>query len=89
MKWFTIMTHKECNKMIENNKELFKDLGGSIENLLSKTKLVHAQRVFNLDKNHRFILTQSDFQQAIEMLSKNRLQDEDQTTKEILSSLYV
>ena len=77
--------------MIENNKDLFKDLGGAIENLLSKTKLVHAQRVFNLDKKHRFILTQSDFQQAIDMLSKNKLQDdeEDQTTKEILSSLYV
>ena len=91
MEWFTTMTRKKCNKMIENNKELFKDLGGAIENLLSKTKLVHAQRVFNLDKKHRFILTHSDFQQAIDMLSKNKLQDdeEDQTTKEILSSLYV
>lgn len=91
MKWDTTMTPKKCKKMISENKELFEDLGGAIENLLSKTKLVHAQRVFNLDEKHRFILTYSDFQKAIEMLSKNRLKedDEDKTTKEILSSLYV
>jgi hypothetical protein len=91
MKWDTTMTQKKCKKIIEENKELFEDLGGAIENLLSKTKLVHAQRVFNLDAKHRFILTFSDFQKSIEMLSKNRLKedDEDKTTKEILSSLYV
>ena len=91
MKWDTTMSIKQCHKMIENNQKLFEDLGGSIENLLSKTKLVHAKRVFNLDDKHRFILTYADFKHAIEMLANNRLkddEDDDKMTKEIFSSMY-
>ena len=91
MKWETTMTPNKCHKMIQENKELFEDLGGAIENLLSKTKLIHAQRVFNLDEKHRFILTYSDFESAIKMISNNKLKDDkdDKATKEILSRLYV
>ena len=91
MKWETTMTQTECIAIIKDNKPLFVHLGGTIENLLTKTKLVHAKRVFNLDEKHRFILTHDDFIEAIKILKENQLQgdSDDKIPKELLHSLYV
>jgi stage V sporulation protein K len=72
MKW-ELGVDVDITKLIENNKDMFKSAGGDIETFLSKTKMVHARRVFNLDKKDKFILIQKDFENGIEIMKKYKL----------------
>ncbi len=57
-----------------NNKDLFKNSGGDIETFITKCKMVHSKRVFSLDNELKFILTEEDLTNAIKMLKDNRLE---------------
>ena len=85
--WETNISLKDIENLIKNDKDMFSHLGGDIENLLAKCKLVHARRVFGLDAKHRFILTMEDFKDAIEMMKENNMKDQDD--KFLLSHMYV
>ena len=85
--WETNISLKDIENLIKNDKDMFSYLGGDIENLLAKCKLVHARRVFGLDAKHRFILTMEDFKEAIEMMKENNMKDQDD--KFLLSHMYV
>ena len=63
--------------IISNEKDLFKHAGGSIENFISKCKMVHAKRVFSLEKEHKFIITIEDMKAALEMIKKQQVEDKD------------
>ena len=85
--WETNISLKDIENLIKNDKDMFSHLGGDIENLLAKCKLVHARRVFGLDAKHRFILTMEDFKDAIEMMKENNMKDQDD--KILISHMYV
>lgn len=73
MNWETKLEVKEINDIIKKNIELFKDAGGSMENLFSKIKLTHSKRVFGLPMDQKFIIKEEDIVGAIEMMRKNEL----------------
>lgn len=77
IKWNTNISKKDLTKLIEQNKDLFKHLGGDIENLVTKSKLIHAKRVFHLDEKHRFNLTKKDIIDSIELLKNNNLKEKE------------
>ena len=56
--------------IISKNKDVFKNAGGSCENLFSKIKLVHSKRIFGQNSNLKFKITEDDINNAIEMMSK-------------------
>ena len=56
------------------NKEFFKDFGGSIENIVSKIKLVHSKRVLGKDKAFKFKINLEDFENAIKIVKKTSVQ---------------
>lgn len=77
MKW-EIGTNKNTIKdIIEKNKECFNNAGGDIETFISKCKMVHAKRVFNLDKCHKFVFTKKDFEDGINMMLKYKIKETD------------
>ena len=57
-------------EVIKCNEEIFKNTGGSCENLFSKIKLTHSKRVFGLVNDVKFIITKDDFDKAIDMMKK-------------------
>jgi Holliday junction resolvasome RuvABC ATP-dependent DNA helicase subunit len=73
MKWETKLENKVITEIIKENKDLFKDAGGSMENLFSKIKLVHSKRVFGLTMEHKFIIVEEDVKGAIEMMKLNEM----------------
>jgi len=56
--------------MIIKEKDLFKDAGGSCENLFSKIKLAHSKRIFGKSSNLKFKISEEDINDAIEMMKK-------------------
>ena len=72
--------HPELNidylsNFFEINKEYFKNFGGSVETFISKAKMVHSKRVFHLNKEYKFILNKEDFNNSLEILKKNKLDE--------------
>ena len=67
--WETTVDKQQMENIIETNKSNFKNAGGDIENMLTKAKMVHAKRIFSLEKYHKFILTRDDFNNAIEFIN--------------------
>lgn len=56
--------------IIKNNPDHFKNYGGDIENFITKSKMMHAKRVFTLPKNKKYIFTKDDFNEGIKMVKK-------------------
>jgi SpoVK/Ycf46/Vps4 family AAA+-type ATPase len=79
--WSTDLTIQDFTQIIDKNKDLFKNFGGDIENLIGKSKLSHAKRVFSLDPSHKFIITIEDIEGAIEYMKNNKLKDIDKFDK--------
>ena len=75
MNWELSVSDNIITDIIEKNKEYFKNAGGDIEILISKCKMVHAKRVFTLDRKHKFILTKDDIQKGFEMMKKYRVKE--------------
>ena len=76
MNWETNLTEVNMEKIIKENKNMFENLGGDIDNFIAKCKLVHAKRIFGLSSKHRFILIEEDFQNAIEMMKENNIKND-------------
>lgn len=70
IKWELNVDKKDLMDIITSNLEFFKDGGGSCENLLTKLKIVHSQRVLGLEKSFRFKITLDDIKEAIKLVKK-------------------
>lgn len=79
MKWEIGTSENTITEIIEKNKEFFKNAGGDIETFISKCKMVHAKRVFNLEKCHKFIFTKQDLIEGFEMMKKYRVEEIDKS----------
>ena len=75
MNWELSVSDNIITDIIEKNKEYFKNAGGDIEILISKCKMVHAKRVFTLDRKNKFILTKDDIHKGFEMMKKYRVKE--------------
>ena len=71
-KWETSLEQEEVANVLKDNKKYFKNAGGDIETFLSKCKMVHAKRIIGLDKVHKFVLTQEDIDNGIELVKKHK-----------------
>lgn len=69
--WDVSISKQQIADIIKANKELFKYAGGDVETFITKCKMAHSRRVFNLDKEHKFILTKQDLLEGIEIVKKN------------------
>ena len=72
MKWKTSLDKKDICSILKNDIKLFNN-GGDIEIFISKCKMIHAKRVFTLDKDHKFILTKKDLEDTFTLFKKSRL----------------
>ena len=77
----------EIIKIIKDNKELFSNSGGDIENFYLSLNYV-MQRVFSLDKKYKLTLTRDFFLAAIEMMKENKLNKEDEFAKSHLPCIH-
>jgi len=73
MKWDIALEEKKITEIIRKEKDLFKDAGGSMENLFSKIKMTHSKRVFGLANDQKFHISEADILGAIEMMKKNEM----------------
>ena len=73
MKWKTCLDKNEIRDILKDDIKFFKHSGGDIEIFLSKCKMIHATRVFTLDKEHKFILTKDDFINTLVIFKKSKL----------------
>ena len=77
MNWKIEVNKENLIDMLKKEKHLFKSAGGDLEILLSKSKMVHAKRVFSLDKDKMFILTKTDVEQGLKLMNENKLKQEE------------
>lgn len=89
MNWHVSMDNKDIINVIKEEKKLFKHSGGSVEVFISKMKMVHAKRVFSLDKEHMFVFTKKDMTNAIELIKKNSLNKEEEDNDRFMYSMYM
>jgi hypothetical protein len=80
MNWKVHVNKEELIHIIKKEKQLFKFAGGDLEILLSKSKMVHAKRVFSLDKEYTSILTKTDFEEGIKLMKEHKLKEEKDST---------
>jgi len=73
-KWEFNIQRSKFIKLFDDNKDLFKNSGGDIETFITKCKMVHSKRVFSLDNEQKFILTEEDLENATKMLKDNKLE---------------
>lgn len=69
-------------EVLEKNKVSFGYAGGDIEVFLTKCKMVHAKRVFSLNKEHKFVITLEDLENGINMMNKFKEQVKDKSPPE-------
>lgn len=87
IKWELGIDVNGIKEVISKEKDLFKNAGRDMVNLVSKCKISHAKRVIGLDKEHKFVLTREDIVNGVEMMKKNvKFQD---TTTEPPYGMYV
>ena len=79
MNWIAGVDKKDIVSLLKKDMNCFKYTGGDIEIFLSKCKMIHAKRVFILDKEHKFILTKKDLEDTIVIFKKSKLKIEDDT----------
>ena len=70
--WDIDIKEKDLTNIIKENEDLFKNVGGDIENYITKAKMCHSKRVFSLSYKNKFIFTMKDFNNAIELIRKNK-----------------
>ena len=83
--WDTTISINDLALIIKENSTIFKNLGGSIENLITRSKMCHAKRVFALDECHKFIITVEDIKNAINQLKENDINEPD---NKVLNLMY-
>jgi SpoVK/Ycf46/Vps4 family AAA+-type ATPase len=75
IRWDLCVSREELINLIEENSKLFSSYGRDIINLISKSKIAHARRVFCLQQKHKFILTKEDILNGIKELEKHKKKD--------------
>jgi len=64
----------------------FKHYGRDIELFLSKTKIVHARRVFSLSDEHKTILSKQDLENGLKLFIKHSISSDN--SLDLIKHLY-
>lgn len=72
-----IFAHVFLTGLIKENEDLFVNAGGDVENFITQAKILHANRVFTMDQDVKFTLTEEDFQNAINVIRETRVKTEE------------
>jgi hypothetical protein len=75
--WSSVIEDKWLVEFFHKNKDMFKNAGGDVETFISKCKIFHSKRVFTLSKKEKYILNQSDVNEALAYWRKNYTVKED------------
>lgn len=73
-------------KTISNNKELFENSGGDIENLFTLCKIEHSKRSITLDIADRRKLNQTDIKNALKKMKSSKTKED---KSDVISSMYI
>jgi SpoVK/Ycf46/Vps4 family AAA+-type ATPase len=68
--WEFSFEEKDIIYLFDQNKDIFKNGGGSMETFLTKCKMFHSKRVFSLSREYKFKINLQDVQKAVEYLKK-------------------
>ena len=77
--WETNIDIAYISKWIKKSPALFKNFGGDMQNLVFKCKITHAQRIISEVKPQRFMITTTDFDNAVGLLKPHQLQEDEDT----------
>lgn len=69
--------------LIKDNKDLFKNYGGDIENYFFKVQIAHANRVFGLSNNHILKITIDDLNKGLTLIRSYKKKE-----KQIIPFMY-
>ena len=75
--WTLDIDKKDIIEFFKTNKDMFQNAGGDIETFISKIKLTHSKRVFTLDTTLKFKINNQDIENALNMLKKYKLKNEE------------
>jgi SpoVK/Ycf46/Vps4 family AAA+-type ATPase len=78
--WETEVSSTFVKQVITNDINHFKHFGGDIENLITKCKMSHAKRIFSEKNPKRFLITEKDIINAIEIIKTNSFKIETSLT---------
>jgi stage V sporulation protein K len=78
--WNIEISKEELNNIFDKNKDIIKDAGGFCENLISKSKLTHSQRMLGKDIHLKFKLNKQDIEQAIKLITKYSKKEPEEIT---------
>jgi len=76
--WNISYDTQELIQFFDTHKDQFKNSAGDIENLITKTKMCHSQRVFSLDENNKFVILMEDIKNAIKIIIENNKKNKDE-----------
>jgi hypothetical protein len=74
-------------KIIHENKDLFKSYGGDIENWITKSKMAHAKRIISEKNPSKHILTHSDILQGLSLMPQNKVKEQEDNS--YIHSIYM
>jgi SpoVK/Ycf46/Vps4 family AAA+-type ATPase len=87
--WDIIVERDYIETIFNKNMDRFKFFGGDVETFLTKCKMAHARRVFSLNDNHKFILIREDIDTAMEMITENDIdKDDDEDDEKMFIHMY-
>lgn len=72
MGWSTALdvTREWIAGLIKDNKDRFKDMGGSVENFLTLLKVQHSRRVFGRPQESKKVISRTDVQNTVKKLTE-------------------
>ncbi len=72
MKWSTAdeVTRDWIAALIKDNKDRFKDMGGSVENFLTLLKVQHSKRIFGKPQEARKVINRTDVENTVKKLKE-------------------
>lgn len=85
--WYCAADRSFIHNCIHENPELFKSLGGAMENLFTKCKMMHAKRRINRPQCQKFEILNTDITEAIKVLKPNQLNRKEKTNHHL--SMYI
>lgn len=87
IRWKTNISRDKLIELLDKNKNLIVFSGGDIQNLVTKCKIAHAQRLLNCNDAIKHLITEEDIIMGIEFIKSNQVIEEDDKT--YVNSMYI
>lgn len=88
MKWLLGVSKEKIAEIIKPELKNFASSGRDIINYITKCKIVHAKRVITLDIEHKFVLTEEDLKNGLELYLEASTMNSDKEEEKFESPPY-